>query len=135
MCIICYCVCFQNSTIITDSDQYDSLVKRQQPIKWQTNQEYTNLTNDLTSTCRNSVQGKILLIDDRGFVCSRSDLIGSTGCCNIELPNTRLYSCDTCDEKTNCCSIYEYCVSCCLNPEKVCSNYISLLNPHKVEYD
>lgn len=72
---------------------------------------------NITTNCRNSIQGKALIVDDRGFVCSRSDLLW-TGCCNTENKYTKQYKCETCNE-INCCRIYEYCVSCCLHPDKV----------------
>lgn len=62
--------------------------------------------------CRNSVQGKALIADDKGYVCSRRDLSVS-GCC----PDTsKRYSCDSCHN--DCCAIYENCISCCLHPHK-----------------
>jgi hypothetical protein len=57
-----------------------------------------------------------LIVDERGFICSRDD-IKSTGCCNIQAENTHIYYCETCDD--SCCEIYENCVSCCLNPDNV----------------
>ena len=74
-------------------------------------------------TCRNSVQGKVLIVDDRGYVCSRSDLL-SSGCCNTGSDNTKKFACDTCKDN-GCCSIYEYCISCCLHPDKVLSKFLS----------
>lgn len=68
------------------------------------------------TTCRNSVQGKVLLADDQGYVCHRVDRL-STGCCNVVVETTRRYVCDTCSIH-GCCAIYEYCVSCCLHPDK-----------------
>lgn len=82
---------------------------------WRTLQE-NNRTNDLSSTCRNSVQGKVLIVDDQGYVCQRADLLW-TGCCNVEADQTKHYSCETCNQ-ANCCAIYENCVSCCLHPHK-----------------
>lgn len=40
-------------------------VKRTQPFIWRTLQQH-NATNDIDDTCRNSVQGKVLIVDDRG---------------------------------------------------------------------
>lgn len=73
-------------------------------------------SNTRVTTCRNSVQGKVLLADDQGYVCHRVDRL-STGCCNIAVDTTRRYACDTCNAH-GCCAIYEYCVSCCLHPDK-----------------
>ncbi|XP_064105721.1 SREBP regulating gene protein-like [Macrobrachium nipponense] len=71
---------------------------------------------DKVTTCRNSVQGKVLLADDQGYVCHRVDRL-STGCCNTAVDTTHRYVCDTCSVH-GCCAIYEYCVSCCLHPDK-----------------
>lgn len=90
-----------------DSDYIE--IKREQPIIWR------NFSND--QDCRNSVQGKVLIVDDRGFVCQRTDL-QSSGCCDLDAVGSKLHSCETCN-LSGCCTIYEYCVSCCLNPDKV----------------
>lgn len=39
------------------------------------------------------------------------------GCCDVRVPSTRQYSCDGC-LSSGCCSAYEHCVSCCLQPSK-----------------
>lgn len=52
-----------------------------------------------------------------GYICERKDLLVN-GCCNVNVPSTKLYSCDSC-LPNGCCSVYEYCVSCCLQPNKV----------------
>ncbi|KAJ7387045.1 hypothetical protein OS493_004009 [Desmophyllum pertusum] len=65
--------------------------------------------------CRNSIQGALLIVDERGFVCSRKDLSAS-GCCHSRGESTKRYECTDC-QNNNCCSIYEHCVSCCLNPD------------------
>lgn len=66
-----------------------------------------------SKSCRNSVQGKVLIADDRGFVCQRKDVNVATGCCRENLPETHQYHCETCLD-TGCCAIYEYCISCCM---------------------
>lgn len=65
--------------------------------------------------CRNSIQGALLIVDERGFVCNRKDLSAS-GCCHSAGESTKRYECRYC-QNNNCCSIYEHCVSCCLNPD------------------
>lgn len=40
-------------------------VRRTQPFIWRTLQQH-NSSNDADVTCRNSVQGKVLIVDDRG---------------------------------------------------------------------
>lgn len=52
-----------------------------------------------------------------GYVCERKDLLVN-GCCNVIAPSSRQYICKSC-LANGCCSIYEYCVSCCLQPDKV----------------
>jgi len=79
--------------------------------------EANNRTNPPDLNCRNSVQGNILLADERGFVCHRDHILPN-GCCNVEVPDTKYYTCETCNQTTHCCGIYEYCVSCCLHPSK-----------------
>lgn len=97
-------------------------MKRENPFIWRNLQEY-NLT-DTNESCRNSVQGKFLIVDERGFVCDRKDLL-KTGCCKIEAENTKLYHCGDCNEQL-CCVMFENCVSCCLNPEQVSSSFFTL---------
>ncbi|XP_058442716.1 SREBP regulating gene protein [Malaya genurostris] len=107
----------KNVSLNLDGDLFQPNLQREKPIIW-TNSilEDRNRSNDLSVTCRNSVQGKALIVDDRGFVCMRSELLW-TGCCNIEVESTKLFLCDTCQNNA-CCTIYEYCVSCCMNPNK-----------------
>ncbi|KAK2574125.1 SREBP regulating gene protein [Acropora cervicornis] len=50
----------------------------------------------------------------KGFVCQRTDLSAS-GCCHSSGESTQRFECLDC-LSNNCCSIYEHCVSCCLNP-------------------
>jgi hypothetical protein len=52
-----------------------------------------------------------------GYVCERKDLLVN-GCCNVNTPSSRQYICKSC-LANGCCDIYEYCVSCCLQPDKV----------------
>lgn len=87
-----------------------------QQFLWHSVKDDSNATDVRVTTCRNSVQGKVLIADDKGYVCLRTDVL-STGCCNTDSENTKRYSCETCKEN-GCCSIYEYCISCCLHPDK-----------------
>lgn len=77
---------------------------------------------DRPKECRNSIQGKVLLVDDDGYVCPRNQLLNN-GCCKVTNKSTQ-YSCNTCTEE-GCCAVYERCVSCCLNPNKVRSTLSS----------
>ncbi|XP_054154147.1 SREBP regulating gene protein-like [Oppia nitens] len=70
----------------------------------------------VSRVCRNSIQGKALISDERGFVCHRKDVLLS-GCCDASSATTRRFSCDTC-QTNGCCAVYEYCISCCLEPSK-----------------
>ncbi|CAK8674237.1 SREBP regulating gene protein-like [Clavelina lepadiformis] len=63
--------------------------------------------------CRNSLQGKEIIVDDKGFVCDRTSLKPS-GCCDTF--HSSRYVCESCLHN-NCCSVYEHCVSCCLEPD------------------
>lgn len=83
-------------------------------FRWLSATENNNASKSLT--CRNSIQGKVLITDDKGYVCSRNEILPS-GCCNLESVTTQRYKCETC-QSNGCCSIYEYCISCCLNPDK-----------------
>jgi len=98
-----------------DDGEFEEIIyKRDTPLIWRSLKEF-NLTE--SETCRNSEQGVVLIADERGFICTRDDLL-STGCCNIKADNTHLYNCESCNED-HCCELYENCVSCCLNPENV----------------
>lgn len=103
------------------SKDYEEIVyKREQPLIWRED-NVNNVTGANHSTgCRNSVQGKTLLVDDNGYVCTRNNLLNN-GCCDSNKDGHKIiqYSCDTCNEVDGCCSVYERCVSCCLNPNKV----------------
>jgi len=68
-------------------------------------------------TCRNSVQGKVLIADERGYLCQRSD-VQPGGCCNAHSQSTTKFNCKECNLRTGCCSVYEHCISCCLLPDK-----------------
>ncbi|XP_054551288.1 SREBP regulating gene protein isoform X2 [Talpa occidentalis] len=86
-----------------------------QPIPWKVQ---FNLGNSSRSSnqCRNSIQGKHLITDELGYVCERKDLLVN-GCCDMSVASTKQYCCDGC-LPNGCCSAYEHCVSCCLQPNK-----------------
>lgn len=84
---------------------------------WRENSINNGTNEDGSNSCRNSIQGKTLIVDDEGYVCSRNNLLNN-GCCDSN-ENVVQYNCDTCDNQEGCCSVYESCVSCCLNPDKV----------------
>ncbi|OEL19854.1 hypothetical protein BAE44_0019125 [Dichanthelium oligosanthes] len=65
--------------------------------------------------CRSTVQGRHLISDDNGYVCSALSINPWSHCC----PTTGdRFSCQGCKLDLRCCNSYEYCVSCCLNPSK-----------------
>ncbi|XP_022095806.1 UPF0454 protein C12orf49 homolog [Acanthaster planci] len=70
-----------------------------------------------SSNCQNSQQGHSLVVDNRGFVCPR-EAVQTNSCCDPEHRLSLRYTCEGCRSSTNCCSVYENCVSCCMHPEK-----------------
>jgi hypothetical protein len=80
-----------------DIDQFHIRLKLNESIQQNLNlnQDMNNDNNGSGLKCRNSIQGKVLIADDRGFVCHRKDVL-LTGCCDETNTNTKLYSCDTC---------------------------------------
>ncbi|CAH8441568.1 unnamed protein product [Schistosoma bovis] len=65
------------------------------------------------STCRHTKQSPILVVDELGYLCNYFNLL-TNSCCPFQNLTQRFF-CHSC--KSNyCCSIYEHCVSCCLNP-------------------
>lgn len=72
--------------------------------------------NKNITTCRNSGQGRSLIVDEKGYVCQWQDMLPS-GCCDPTAVNSRHYTCRGCSNN-HCCAVYEHCVSCCLHPEK-----------------
>lgn len=113
-----YSSCFRNPIKFKDgqhsrgADEINEY-KRTYPLIWRND---GNDTLSRPDRCRNSIQGKLLIVDDEGYVCSRSKLL-TNGCCKLDEQSVQ-YNCDTCNED-GCCSDYERCVSCCLNPDKV----------------
>lgn len=136
-----------------DAEEFE--VRRTRPLVWRTEADVADIhfdrytTNNLTdnasananqtqppassatgSSCRNSVQGRVWLVDDRGLVCLRGAVHSASGCCDPADASTKLHSCATCgrgggdndnsggDAEPHCCSGYEHCVSCCMNPDK-----------------
>lgn len=66
--------------------------------------------------CRNSQQGSTFIVDELGFLCSL-DQLWPSGCCDKSSPDTKRFDCLNCIP-VGCCSLYETCVSCCLDPDK-----------------
>ncbi|CAH1425057.1 unnamed protein product [Lactuca virosa] len=68
-----------------------------------------------TQICRTTVQGRYLITDHTGYVCDALSLDPKSHCCRLKRDQ---YSCQGCNLVSQCCNSYEYCVSCCLNPQR-----------------
>ncbi|CAN8254215.1 unnamed protein product [Cochlearia groenlandica] len=66
-------------------------------------------------SCRTTVQGRFLISDDDGNVCDAFSLDSRTRCCPWK---GERFSCNGCNLLSQCCSTYEFCVSCCLHPSR-----------------
>lgn len=119
---------YHGSGLIAASEENSILHLRKlnQPFNWHEDSVsdisgpgHNSSVNDrvVVFTCRNSVQGKEVVADDRGFVCPRTELM-SNGCCNSNSSETGKYVCTSCDQIVSCCGSYEDCISCCLRPEQ-----------------
>mmetsp|Transcript_14094 Transcript_14094/g.23326 ORF Transcript_14094/g.23326 Transcript_14094/m.23326 type:complete len:283 (+) Transcript_14094:148-996(+) len=75
-----------------------------------------NTTGLIVGTCKNTVQGKKWITDDRGYVCERADLDSAQSGCCLSVLDYEQYSCSDC--LNGCCKVYEVCVSCCLGPSQ-----------------
>lgn len=64
--------------------------------------------------CRTTVQGRYYLTDDNGYVCDAFSVDPLTRCCPGRGDK---FSCQGCNVVSQCCNSYEFCVSCCLNPD------------------
>ena len=96
------------------------LRKLNQPFNWNIDEEEVerdNITDTALFTCRNSVQGRTVLADDKGYICPRSEILGN-GCCNLNSSLTERHVCWECETETQCCGQYEHCISCCLRPDQ-----------------
>ncbi|KAL8227806.1 hypothetical protein R6Q57_015390 [Mikania cordata] len=74
-----------------------------------------------TQICRTTVQGRYLITDHTGYVCDALSLDPKSHCCRVKRDQ---YSCQGCNLVSQCCKSYEYCVSCCLNPERTHVNQV-----------
>lgn len=73
-------------------------------------------------SCRNTVQGRSLLTDEHGYICSVQDIHLQSGCCpQVEEP----FQCNGCNLTAKCCNAYEYCVACCLSPNQTSNDRAS----------
>lgn len=81
-----------NYSYILQSDFLDSddvvPVRRTQPFIWRTLQQH-NTTGETETSCRNSVQGKILIVDDRGIYKAQLNLEALYFLFRLYLPQKR----------------------------------------------
>lgn len=63
------------------------------------------------------IQKMLSVLYNVGFVCSL-DHLKPSGCCDNLSTNSKRFYCLNC-LPVGCCSLYEICVSCCLDPNKV----------------
>jgi len=70
--------------------------------------------------CNNSRQGKEWVVDNTGRLCRQGQQDEVSGCCPTEQQqqqqNVSRFACDGCLPTTGCCTVYEFCVACCLGP-------------------
>lgn len=101
-----------NGTVFSGEDSPDIALRESflRRLTWSTSDQSQNETK--LETCRNTVQGQEYICDERGYLCSRSD-VSSSGCCPF---STKKYDCSNCD-LNDCCKVYEVCVSCCMQPD------------------
>ncbi|KAL1450771.1 hypothetical protein WDU94_003095 [Cyamophila willieti] len=108
-CILSFYIVSKKTNVMLRPPEERMMIRRVKQFVW-----HDDMRNE-TASCRNSVQGKLIITDDRGYVCPR-ELVQSNGCCSTSLSSLQ-YPCDTCSSE-GCCVTYEYCVSCCLDPNK-----------------
>lgn len=72
--------------------------------------------SDHGEKCRNTVQGRSHLLDEKGWLCTLDSIDWETGCCPPARAAEEQYSCRSCEPDINCCTVYEHCVGCCLKP-------------------
>jgi len=56
------------------------------------------------------------IADDQGKVCLREDFDNDVGCCEKSISAFDRGCNLNCNETSNCCTIYEFCVACCMSP-------------------
>lgn len=68
--------------------------------------------------CNNTEQGSKWVTDSKGVMCPRESVL-ETGCCDPEGQGSVKFYCGGCVDTggSNCCELYEGCVSCCMSPE------------------
>ncbi|ESP04136.1 hypothetical protein LOTGIDRAFT_136810 [Lottia gigantea] len=98
-------------------EEYESRRTLRQPFQWQPKiSDEIEVNDTIKIKCRNSVQGRKYIVDERGYCCHRRHL-DSNRCCDNKESSAVRYNCESC-HNNGCCIIYEHCVSCCLQPDK-----------------
>eukprot|EP00055_Hartaetosiga_balthica_P005953 m.18209 g.18209 ORF g.18209 m.18209 type:complete len:205 (+) comp4926_c0_seq1:115-729(+) len=106
--------CFVVGTLIflslprTDASVLKREESKHPPREWFFRRHLTSSSNE---TCRFSRLNGNWVVDENGFVCKFQDL-SKRSCCE-DVSNK--FVCDSCEEN-HCCTWYEHCVSCCLDP-------------------
>ena len=93
-------VYYYGSTFFSSGEEGNILHLRKlnQPFAWQEEEvEGRNVSQEAVATCRNSVQGRESIADDRGYVCDRSELLAS-GCCDANSSTAGRFLCTSCDQ-------------------------------------
>jgi len=110
-----------NEKKVGDGNHTSEGLRNHNEIDPENNKADKNVTSNNDSevnTCRNSVQGRVLIADDQGYICKRENVKGN-GCCKVNVGEnieTQRYSCEKCHNASGCCSVYENCISCCMHP-------------------
>ena len=118
--LMMYSTSYLSSTLINFvRTNYHVFRKLNQPFNWNLEEELdpSNFSDINLFTCRNSVQGKTVLADDKGYICPRTEILGN-GCCDTNSSLTLRHVCGQCDQVLQCCAQYEHCISCCLRPDQ-----------------
>ncbi|XP_076453205.1 SREBP regulating gene protein-like [Babylonia areolata] len=97
------------------SEDYASKRTLRQAFQWEPLPD-ADRNDTQVRLCRNSEQGKSLIVDEKGYVCRR-EALSSNHCCDSKHGLVTRYVCESC-LPNGCCGIYEHCVSCCLQPDK-----------------
>ncbi|XP_078150160.1 glycosyltransferase family protein isoform X2 [Carex rostrata] len=75
----------------------------------------TDISFPQAPLCKTTVQGRYLISDNKGYVCTAPLLDSVSRCCPL---GGERFSCQGCNLASQCCNSYEYCVSCCLDPSR-----------------
>eukprot|EP00043_Microstomoeca_roanoka_P003268 m.42949 g.42949 ORF g.42949 m.42949 type:complete len:173 (-) comp11990_c0_seq4:539-1057(-) len=82
------------------------------PVAWFHRRHLVAAGNE---TCKYTSSEGLVIADEMGRVCQLTDA-ALNGCC--QMGSSSLHTCESCSS-IHCCSIYEHCVSCCLDPSNI----------------